>query len=79
MPKPAADKPGAAVTPFIQLRWMLLPLFCTLTGYSEKAVRRKIEEGVWLQGRHYRKAPDGRITMDLQAYYAWVEGRDQHR
>lgn len=59
------------------------PLFCALTGYTEKAVRREIKEGVWLQGRHYRKAPDGRITMDLQAYldlqayYAWVEGRDR--
>jgi len=66
-----------AVRPFIQLRWMLLPLFCTLTGYTDKAVRRKIEEGIWLQGRHYRKAPDGRITIDLQAYYSWVEGLDQ--
>lgn len=58
----------------IQLKWMLLPLFCQLTGYTDKAVRRKIEDGVWLQGRHFRKAPDGRITMNLQAYYHWVEG-----
>lgn len=57
----------------IQLKWMLLPLFCQLTGYSEKAVRRKIEEGIWLQGKHYRKVC-GRIHMNLQAYYQWVEG-----
>ena len=57
----------------IQLKWMLIPTFCSLTGYSEKAVRRKIEEGVWTQGRHYRKAPDGHITMNLQEYYKWVE------
>lgn len=63
--------------PVVQLRWVLVPLFCSLTGYTDKAVRRKIEDGVWLQGRQYRKAPDGRITMDLQAYYAWVEGRDR--
>jgi hypothetical protein len=44
-----------------------------LPGYSDKAIRRKIETGVWLQGKHYRKAPDGRITMNLQEYYAWVE------
>jgi hypothetical protein len=76
MPKPNADS-DVVMSPFIQLRWMLLPLFCTLTGYTDKAVRRKIQDGVWLQGRHYRKAPDGHITMDLQAYYAWVEGQDQ--
>jgi hypothetical protein len=39
-------------------------------------VRRKIEEGIWLQRKHYRKARDGWITIDLQAYYDWVEGLD---
>lgn len=57
----------------IQVEWVLLPMFCGLTGYTEKAVRRKIEDGVWLQGRHFRKAPDGRITMNIQEYYKWVE------
>jgi hypothetical protein len=57
----------------IHIEWVLLPLFCSLTGYTEKAVRRKIEDGVWLQGRQFRKAPDGRITMNIQEYYKWVE------
>jgi len=57
----------------IKLEWMLIPAFCAATGYTEKAVRRKIEDGVWLQGKHYRKAPDGRITMNIQEYYRWVE------
>ena len=57
----------------INLRYVLVPLFCALTGYTDKAVRRKIEDGKWIEGRHYRKAPDGHITMDLQAYYRWVE------
>jgi len=64
-------------TPPIHLRWMLVPLFCSFTGYSEKAVRRKIEDGIWVQGHHWRKAPDGRVSMDLQAYYNWVEGLDR--
>jgi hypothetical protein len=57
----------------IHVTWVLIPLFCTLTGYSDKAVRRKIEDGIWLQGKHFRKAPDGRITMSMPAYYQWVE------
>lgn len=56
----------------IHLEWLLIPAFANLTGYSEKAVRRKIEDGVWLEGKHYKKAPDGRITMNLQEYYKWV-------
>ncbi|KQQ94993.1 excisionase [Massilia sp. Leaf139] len=57
----------------IHVEWVLLPMFCALTGYTEKAVRRKIEDGVWLQSKHFRKAPDGRITMNVQEYYKWVE------
>ncbi|GIZ54044.1 hypothetical protein [Noviherbaspirillum aridicola] len=56
----------------IHVRYLLIPLFCRITGYTEKAVRRKIQDGKWIEGRHYRKAPDGHITMDLQAYYRWV-------
>lgn len=58
----------------LQLEWMLIPLFCSLTGYSVKAVQRKIEEGRWVEGRIYRRAPDGRVTVNLQAYYRWVAG-----
>lgn len=60
--------------PSVQLQWVLIPVFCSLTGYTEKAVRRKIEEGVWIESTHYRRAPDGRITMDIREYYKWVEG-----
>jgi hypothetical protein len=56
------------------VRYILIPAFCALTGYSDKAVRRKIEDGVWIEGRQYRRAPDGHIQMDLEGYERWVEG-----
>lgn len=58
---------------FIKLEWVLIPTFCSLTGYTKKAVERKIADGKWLQGKIYRKAPDGHITINLQEYYKWVE------
>lgn len=58
----------------IQLEWVLIPVFCALTGYTDKAIRCKIADGIWIEGRHYRKAPDNRITMNIYAYYRWVEG-----
>ena len=61
----------------IQLKFVTIPLFSELSGYSDKAVRRKIEDGVWIQGVHYRKAPDGRIHIDMPAYYDWVAGGDR--
>ncbi|MCY0913219.1 excisionase [Massilia antarctica] len=59
----------------VRLEWVLIPMFCSLTGYTPKAVTRKIGDGVWLRGKHYQKAPDGRITINLQRYYEWVEGQ----
>lgn len=59
----------------ISLEWVLVPLFSSLTGYSEGAIYKKIHDGVWLEGKHYRKAPDGRVTLNLKEYYRWVEGQ----
>ncbi len=49
--------------------------FEQLTGYTVKAVERKIERGDWVEGHEYRKAPDGRILVDLDGYNRWVEKR----
>ncbi len=62
------------------MRYILIEAFCNpvsvhYAGYTEKAVRRKIEECVWLEGHEYRRAPDGRISIDLQGYEKWVEGQ----
>jgi hypothetical protein len=54
-------------------RYVLIPLFCAVTGYTEKAVRRKIQSGVWLQGQLWRKAPDGHILIDMEGFHRWVE------
>lgn len=54
-------------------RYVRLSLFERMTGYTQKAVRRKIEAGVWIEGREYRRAPDGHIIVDLQGYERWVE------
>lgn len=52
-------------------------VFCAATGYSEDAVEKKIKRGVWKEGIHYFRAPDGHILIDLQAYHLWAEGQNQ--
>lgn len=49
--------------------------FAELTGWTDRAVRRKIQEGVWLQGKEYHRAPDGNITIDMEGYERWVKGQ----
>lgn len=56
-------------------RYVLLPLANAVTGYSVKAMERKIERGDWQEGKVWRRAPDGRIMIDILGYQRWVEGR----
>jgi hypothetical protein len=64
--------PGAVLMP---ARYVRVHLFETLTGYSAKAVERKIASGVWMEGREFKRAPDGHVLIDMRGYEQWVEKR----
>jgi len=57
-----------AAAPYVTIR-----LAATITGLTEKAIRRKIEDGKWLEGREYRRSPDGGIFISIKGYQRWVE------
>src|SRR5277367_4328249 len=69
-------RPRATDAPIVvgTARYVLLPLANLLTGYSVKAMERKIERGDWQEGKVWRRAPDGRILIDVLGYQRWVEG-----
>jgi hypothetical protein len=71
MESSVSPSPRAAFPQLV--KYVQLPIFEALTGYTRKSIRRKIEEGVWLEGQEYRRAPDGRILVDLDGYQKWVE------
>ncbi len=64
LPTPVLVAPAPYVT---------IPLASYITGLTEKAIRRKIEDGKWLDGREYRRSPDGGIFISMKGYQAWVE------
>ncbi len=43
-----------------------------MTGYSVRAIEEKFAKGVWLEGREWVKAPDGRRLVSMKGYEAWV-------
>jgi hypothetical protein len=45
----------------------------TATGLTVKAIERKIEDGRWVEGREYRRAPDGHIHIDMRGFEKWVK------
>lgn len=54
-----------SITP---VRYVLLPPANLVTGYTVKAMQRKIARGDWQEGKVWRRVPDGRITIDLVGY-----------
>jgi len=57
------------------MNWVLIRKVVEMLGYTDDAIRAKIKRGVWQEGTHWRKAPDGRIFINLRAIQAWVEGK----
>lgn len=53
--------------------YVTVALAAAITGLTEKAIRRKMEEGKWLEGREYRKSPDGGIFISIKGFMSWVE------
>ncbi len=71
----ARPRPNDAPIVVGTARYVLLPLANLLTGYSVKAMERKIERGDWQEGKVWRRAPDGRIVIDVVGYQRWIEGQ----
>ena len=56
------------------MTYVTIPKAAEQIGLTEKAIRRKIENGVWIEGREYRRAPDGRVYISMEGVASWVEG-----
>ena len=50
----------------MSLRFKTVAQFSKESGYSEDAIRGKIRDGVWLEGRVWKRAPDGHILIDVE-------------
>ena len=79
MPTGYLHNPYHAATLCPMVTWVLICRVIELIGYSDDAVRAKMRKGVWLEGVHWRRAPDGRIVFDLEAIQRWIEGRESER
>lgn len=53
-------------------RYVMIRVYAAMSGLSAKAIRRKIEDGVWVQDREYVRAPDGHIYVDREGVHRWL-------
>ena len=59
--------------------WMTIKKVAERTGYSDQAIRTKCHNAVWAKGLMWRNAPDGKVLIDLQAVYSWIEASPAQR
>ena len=55
------------------LQWVKLKKYCELSGDTPHAVRSRRKRGIWLDGKHCKCAPDGKLWVNLPKVEAWVE------
>jgi len=58
----------------VTLSLVTIGKFAAESGYTEGAIRAKIERGDWLEGEVWVRAPDGRILIDVRGYERWARG-----
>ena len=52
--------------------WALAPVVEREIGYTDKALTRKRQDGVLAEGKHWKKAPDGRIVYNILELQRWL-------
>lgn len=60
--------PQIAPAPYVTVK-----LAAMITGLTTKAIYNKICEGKWLEGREFRRSPDGGVFISVKGYQKWVE------
>lgn len=56
--------------------FVTIKVYALISGLTENAVRMKIKAGTWLEGREYKRAPDGSLWIDRHGVHRWIrEGR----
>lgn len=55
----------------LSLKWVTLQVYAVSSGYSEGALRQKMRRGQFIEGKHFRKAPDGRVLVNVDECQNW--------
>jgi hypothetical protein len=68
----AAEAGKVPILKVAPARFVTIELAEAVIGLTASAIRTKIGRGVWVENRQYRRAPDGRVYVDLKGFEEWV-------
>jgi hypothetical protein len=75
-PSLPTSQPAQPVHRVASARYVTVKLYAQISGKSEGAIRKKIERGIWIEGKHYRRDREGCIWISTAGVEAWVEGTE---
>lgn len=55
-----------------ELNWVLTEKYCERTGKTPQAIETMRRRGVWMKGKHWRIAGDGRVWINLKEVDLWA-------
>lgn len=53
-------------------RYVTVKKAAVMIGLTEEAIRKRVQRGIWLEGREWHRDPLGRIMLDTEALDKWV-------
>lgn len=53
--------------------YVTIAVFARASGLSENAIRLKIRDGKWLEGREFIRAPDGHVMIHRAGVHNWYK------
>ena len=62
------------ITLMTPCKWVRHTTLTAMNGITKNAMKKKRDNGVWLEGKHYRMAPDRNYVYNWREIDNWNEG-----
>lgn len=57
-------------------RFVTINLAAKMMGLTPAAVRKRVERGMWAEGKQWRRGKDGRVWIDTEGIERWFEATE---
>lgn len=57
----------------LPVKWIRCETYCTATGECDQVVRRRIRDGIWAAGLHYKRTGPRSLWINLPEVTRWID------
>jgi len=59
--------------PISPAKWVKGSIYINMTGHTKDTLKQNRSKGVWAEGKHYKKAPDGVVYYNHAALDDFID------